>query len=80
MSEETARPLSVGEWFVTLLILAIPLVGVVMYLYWAFADGVNENKRNFCRAGLLWFVVVCGVAFLSLMMIGGLAAVAGNSG
>ncbi len=78
MSEETMRPMTVGEWFVTLLVLALPLIGVVMYLYWAFADGVNENKRNFCRAGLLWFALMVGL-FMMMMMLGGFAALIGSS-
>ncbi len=73
MSVETERPMSVSEWFMTLLVLALPIIGVVMYLYWAFADGVNENKRNFCRAGLLWFAVMVGF-FMVIMMFGGFAA------
>ncbi len=68
------RPLTVGEWFVTILILALPLVNIVMYLYWAFADGVNLNKRNFCRASLLWAGVGIGIAFMVIVSIGGLGA------
>jgi hypothetical protein len=51
------RPLTEKEWFITLLVLAIPLVNIVMYVYWAVADGVNLNKRNFCRASIAWIFV-----------------------
>ncbi len=68
------RPLTVNEWFVTILILALPLVNIVMYLYWAFADGVNVNKRNFCRASLLWAVLGVAIAILAMMVLGGLGA------
>ncbi|MEM1411477.1 MAG: hypothetical protein AAGH19_03885 [Pseudomonadota bacterium] len=72
--ETTQRPPSVGDWFVTILVLGIPLVGLVFYLYWAFADGVNEAKQNFCRASLLWAVLAFGIIFV-MMMLGGMAAV-----
>ena len=79
MSEANTRPMSVQEWFITILILAIPLVNIVMYLYWAFAEGVNLNKRNFCRASLLWAVIGIGLAILFLML-GGMAAMMSGSG
>ena len=68
-----SRPLTVGAWFVTMLVLALPLINVVMYLYWAFADGVNLNKRNFCRASLLWFAIGVCIA-LVIAVLGGFAA------
>ena len=66
------RPLTVKEWFVTILILALPLVNIVMYLYWAFADGVNLNKRNFCRASLLWAVVGITIGIFLAIVVGAL--------
>lgn len=73
MESTVQRTPSVGDWFVTIFILGIPLVGLVFYLYWAFADGVNEAKRNFCRAGLLWMLIAFA-AFFVLFMMGGVAA------
>lgn len=77
-SGEDARPLTVNEWFITILILALPLVNIVMYLYWAFADGVNLNKRNFCRASLAWAVIGIVIGFVAVVFLGGLAAVLGD--
>ena len=48
------RPMSVGDWFVTLLILAIPIVNIIMYIVWAVSSTGNVNRRNFCRASILW--------------------------
>ena len=77
VSGQNSRPLSVGEWFVTILVLALPLINMVMYLYWAFADDVNENKKNFCRASLLWFVIGVGLFLLATLVLGGFAALIG---
>ena len=70
----TTRPLTVNDWFVTILILALPLVNLVMYFYWAFADGVNLNKRNFCRASLLWAAIGIGFCVVVVVFLGGLGA------
>ena len=48
--------MSVGSWLLTLLVLLIPCVGIVMYFVWAFGVG-NENRRNFCRAGLIMSLI-----------------------
>ena len=66
MESTAQRAPSVGDWFVTILILGIPLVGLVFYLYWAFADGVNEAKQNFCRASLLWALIVIGLVMVMM--------------
>jgi len=73
METAPTRAPSVGDWFVTIFVLGIPIVGLIFYLYWAFADGVNEAKRNFCRAGLLWALIAI-VFFGALALLGGFAA------
>lgn len=48
--------MTMGQWLITTLILAIPCVGFIMALVWAFGDG-NENRKNYCRATLIWMVI-----------------------
>ena len=76
-NEITEKPLTTGEWFVTLLILGLPLIGLIMHLVWAFGDG-HKGRRNFCRAALLWLAVIFGLAMVvviaSLIFGGTLAA------
>jgi chromate transport protein ChrA len=64
MTENTTeRPLTTGEWVITHLILFIPIVNIIMHFVWAFGDG-NISRRNFCRARLLIFAVILGLAML----------------
>jgi hypothetical protein len=67
------RPMTVGEWMLTLLVLAIPLVNLVMYLVWAFSGTGNVNRRNFCRASIYWVLIIVGL----WLAVAVLAAVAG---
>lgn len=61
--------MSVGSWLITLLILAIPCVNIVMYIIWAFGNG-NENRKNFCRAGLIFMLIAVVLSVLLSSMFG----------
>jgi hypothetical protein len=62
--------MTVGEWMLTLLVLAIPLVNLVMYLVWALSGTGNVNRRNFCRASLYWFLIILGIVLAYLVLAG----------
>jgi hypothetical protein len=61
---EDTRPMTVGDWMLTILVLAIPLVNLVMYLVWAFGSSGNVNRRTYCQAVLAWFAILLGVGLV----------------
>ena len=63
-------PLRTSDWFWTMFITAIPLVGFIMLLIWSFGSGNNVNKANWAKATLLWIVVVTGFYALILVIFG----------
>lgn len=70
--------MSVGDWVVTMLIVAIPLVGFVMLFIWAFGDNTNQNKANFAKAYLIWLaisivlvIMVYALFFSAIMALAG---------
>jgi len=65
--EYLRKPLTVGEWFIMMLVTAIPVVGIVMLFVWAFSENTNVNKANWAKASLLWLVV--GI-FIALAVLG----------
>ncbi len=71
VKEKEATPVSTGDWVITLLILAIPLVNIIMALVWAFGDGYKTSKSNFAKAYLIWLVI--GIALGGVFMIAGVA-------
>jgi hypothetical protein len=77
----SSEPLSVKDWFLTLFISWIPLVGLIMLLVWAFDSTTNINKKNFAKAYLLWTVV--GIVFAIIVLIifmGAIMSLVGSSG
>ena len=75
---EQTPVVSVGEWMLVMLILAIPLVNIVMLFVWAFGGGVNKTKANYCKASLIWIAIAIAmwiIFFSSIMgMMAGLKA------
>lgn len=50
--------MSVKDWLITLIIMAIPLVGFIMLFVWAFGSEQNQSKKNFAKASLIMCVIV----------------------
>lgn len=50
--------MTVGDWMITILITAIPLVGLIMLFVWAFGDSENFNKANWAKATLIWYLIM----------------------
>jgi len=68
--EYLRQPLTVGEWFITMLVTAIPLVGIVMLFVWAFSSNTNVNRANWAKASLLWMVVAIFIALAFIGFVG----------
>jgi len=60
-------PVSVGEWMVTLLIMAIPLINIIMLFVWAFSGNVNISKANWAKASLIWALIF--IIFYAILLI-----------
>lgn len=58
------RPLTVGDWIITFIILMIPFVNLIMLLYWGLSSGSNINRKNFCLAYLILIAIAIGLAFV----------------
>jgi hypothetical protein len=74
MENRTAPVISLGEWIITFILLAIPLVNIIMLFVWGFSSSTNPNKQNFAKATLIIYLIaiVCfflfgGLAFFSAM-------------
>ncbi|HEX7326340.1 MAG TPA: hypothetical protein VF292_13465 [Rhodanobacteraceae bacterium] len=76
LADREVSPVSLGDWIITLIVLAIPIVGFVMLFVWGFADGTHPSKQNFCRAYLILMAigVVLFVLFMATVGLGALTS------
>ena len=56
--DSRSQIMTVGDWIITILITAIPIVGLVMLFVWAFGDNQNQNKANWAKANLIWMLIM----------------------
>lgn len=61
--EDSSEVVSVGEWLVTSLIMAIPIVNIVMVFVWAFGGGAKKSKANFFKAAIIMMIISIVLAF-----------------
>ena len=61
-----------GSWLGMFFLLMIPLVNFILMLIWAFGGDVNRNKQNFCRASIVFSLIIGGIAMI-IGIIGGVA-------
>ncbi|MCJ7766384.1 MAG: hypothetical protein MUP09_10645 [Thiovulaceae bacterium] len=68
-NSELERPMTIGDWILTWILLSIPVVGVIMLFVWALGSNVQKSKQNFARAT---FVVVLfwSLLFIFISMVG----------
>ena len=70
------QPLTIGDWVVTRIILALPLVGLIMLLVWALSSDTHPSKKTYCQSTHVFAGCVIAVLLFVGIICGGFAAVA----
>ena len=62
LADRIQKPLSVFDWIVVFFLLGIPVLGLILLIYWSFGDNININKKNFSKAMLIIFILTFALA------------------
>jgi len=73
------KPLTVGDWLITLIVLSIPLIGLIFLVYWALSSSSNINRKNFCIAYIVIALIITALV-IALIFMGALAGLLGDYG
>jgi hypothetical protein len=68
-------PISVGEWVITIIIIAIPIVGFIMLFVWGFGSNTQPSKANWAKASL---IMIGSSIVLSFLFLGSLLGIMGS--
>ena len=64
-----------GEWLWSSIVAAIPVVGFIVLLVWAFGGSTKLSKRNWARANLILYAVMAVVyVVLFVVVMAGIGA------
>ena len=69
------KPMTIGDWIITLIITYIPLVGFIMLFVWAIGGGTHPSKKTWAQAVLILMVI--GI-ILAIIFFGVIASIIGN--
>ena len=72
-NEDDRNYISVGSWMLMMLVTAIPIIGLIMILVWAFT-GENESRKNYYRAILLWVLIIIAL-IVGIVLLGASPAI-----
>ncbi|MEZ0258663.1 MAG: hypothetical protein ACAI37_25510 [Chthoniobacter sp.] len=73
------KPLTIGDWIVTKIILLIPFVGLIMLFVWAFSSDTHPSKKTFCQSSLILAGCIIALMLVLVVVMGGFAAVMGHT-
>lgn len=69
-SEFKHPPVKTGDWFLTILVANIPVIGLIMLIVWAIDKQSNPSKANWAKAKLIWYAVAIGLGLIFLVLMG----------
>jgi len=74
-SGNNQQTVTIGNWILTYVLMAIPLVNLVMLFVWAFGSDTPKSKANWAKATLIIYAIGIGLVILFASSI--IALVAG---
>lgn len=79
VEEEDTSVMSMGDWLITILLMMIPCVGIIVYFVWAFGKNGNVNRRNYCRAYLIYWGISMVLSVIVTIIVVTFFAAAGGA-
>ncbi len=65
------KSLTIGDWLITFLIQAIPVIGFIMLFVWAFGSDTHPSKKTWAQATLIFFAIVVVFTIVFFIVLGG---------
>ena len=69
MENSEYKPLTIGNWLLTLILLAIPLVNLILLIVWAAGGTTHPSKKSFAQAYLILIGAVLAIAVMAALVL-----------
>ena len=70
--QDVAPVMTIGNWIVTLILTAIPVVNLIMLIVWAVSSTENPNRKHWAIASLIFIGVLTAIYILILTTMAGM--------
>ncbi len=68
-SLDDPTPLTTKQYVGMIFLQAVPIVGLIMLLVWAFSSPGNINRRNYARGSLIVTAIIIGIYVAILLLV-----------
>ena len=65
-NDNKTKVISTGDWLITKFLMQIPLLNLILLLFWSFQKDQNYNKANWAKATLI--VYIFRICFLIIIL------------
>ena len=62
--------MGIFDYILSMILFSLPIIGVIMMLYWSFSSSTGPNKKNFARAYLVFYVIQIVLIFAFTLLFG----------
>jgi hypothetical protein len=69
MNGSENQPVSIGEWILTFILLAIPLVNLIMLIVWAVSGSTHPSKKTFAQAYFVLIAIAICIGVLAAIFL-----------
>jgi hypothetical protein len=69
MNGSEYKPISIGDWILTFILLAIPLVNLIMLIVWAVSSSTHPSKKTFAQAYFVLIAIAICIGVLAAILL-----------
>lgn len=69
MSTHENKALSVGDWIITFIILAIPIVNIIAVFVWALSSATQPSKKSYAQALIVVAIFCIALSIIFALLI-----------
>lgn len=69
MSTHENKALSVGDWIITFIILAIPIVNIIAVFVWALSSTTQPSKKSYAQALIVVAIFCIALSIIFALLI-----------
>ena len=68
MGSPEYKPVSVGNWIITFIVMGIPVINVIMLIIWALGGTPHQSKKTWAQAAFVLLGILFCISILGTLL------------